>query len=231
MRKLILIGALLGATAVPALASAQTPAGCVRQDNRAAGTVIGALGGAVLGSAIAGRGDKTAGAVIGGVGGAVVGNQIAGSSVRCPEGYYRQDQGPERPVQYAQPQQPVQNYDRRDDRRDDRGGRDDRRDDGGGYGYGAGPNGFWRGAPQGIREREDWLEQRIQRGIDQGTLDRREARRATDMLRDLRTTEQRLRRRDGGRLTDRDSAYMQVRLDNLSQQIRWLNQTGPRRNY
>ncbi|HTK35443.1 MAG TPA: glycine zipper 2TM domain-containing protein [Caulobacteraceae bacterium] len=212
MRTFILIGALIGASTVPALASAQTPPpGCVRQDNRAAGTVLGAVGGAVLGSAIAGRGDKTTGAVIGGVGGAIVGNQIAGSSVRCPEGYYRQDQV----------QQPVQNYDRRDDRGD--------RYDRGGYGYGAGPDGFWRGAPQGIREREDWLEQRIQRGVEQGTLDRREARRATDMLRDLRNTEQRLRRRDGGRLSRQDADYMQVRLDNLGQQITWLKQTGPRR--
>ena len=75
MRKIILIAALIGAASVPALASAQAPPpGCVRQDNSAAGTVIGAIGGAALGSAIAGRGDKTAGAVIGGVGGALIGN-------------------------------------------------------------------------------------------------------------------------------------------------------------
>jgi len=84
----ILIATTLAATvALPAIASAQTR--CERQeaDNRAAGTVIGAVGGALLGSAIAGRGDRTAGAVIGGVGGAVVGNQIAGSNGGCPDGY------------------------------------------------------------------------------------------------------------------------------------------------
>jgi hypothetical protein len=161
--------------------------------------VIGALGGAVLGSAIAGHGDRTAGAVIGGVGGAVVGNQLAGSSVRCPQGYYRRDD------------RPVAQYDR------------------GAYGYGPGPNGFWRGAPLDIREREDWLAQRIERGVAAGTLDRREARRARDGLRDIRVTEQNLRSRDGGRLYDRDRDYIQMRLDTLSQQIRWANETGPRR--
>ena len=221
MRKLILIGALLGASAVPALASAQqVPPGCVRQDNRAAGTNLGAVGGAALGSAIAGHGDKTTGAIIGGVGGAIVGKQVAGSSMRCPEGYYRQDnrdyrrddRGAGRPVEYAPPPPPPPRYDRRED-----------------YGYGAGPNGFWRGAPVSIREREDWLEQRIQRGIERGTLDRREARRAQDGLRDVRLTEQDLRRRDGGRLSRRDQDYIEMRLDNLGQQIRWLNETGPRR--
>ena len=35
---------------------------------------------------------------------------------------------------------------------------------------------FWRGAPVGLRERIDWLQQRINRGASDGSLDRREAR-------------------------------------------------------
>ncbi len=55
-----------------------------------------------------------------------------------------------------------------------------------------------------------------------------------DMLLPFRAVlveDQRLRRRDGGRLNGRDQGYLQMRLDNLSQQIRWANETGPRRGY
>ena len=136
---------------------------------------------------------------------------MAGSSVRCPDGYYRQEERRE----------PVQNGPPPGYRQDDRGG----------YGYGPGPEGFWRGAPSDIRAREDWLDDRIHRGIDAGTLDRNEAGRAMQGLRSIRVEDQRLRRRDGGRLNGRDQGYLQMRLDNLSQQIRWANETGPRRGY
>ena len=86
---------LLVAATLPGAALAQPydPA-CVQsnRDNRAAGTVIGAVGGALLGGAIAGRHDRGAGVVVGGVGGAMAGNAIAGSNDHpCPAGY---DYGP-----------------------------------------------------------------------------------------------------------------------------------------
>ena len=206
MRNFILIGGLLVAAAAPSLASAQ-PAGCVRQDNRAAGTVAGAAIGALAGSAIAGRHDRTAGAIAGGVVGGVIGNQAAGSSVRCPEGYYY----PQPAAQYAPPPPPPGAYDNR----------------GPGPGFDRGT--FWRDAPGGIREREDWLERRINRGVDNGTIDRREARRAFGTLNDIRNDEQRMRRRGGGRLNPQDRDFLQGRLDDLAQQVRWARDTGPRR--
>ena len=45
---------------------------------------------------------------------------------------------------------------------------------------------FWRGAPDGLQQRIDWLQQRINRGLSDGSLDRREARRAQYQLDTLR---------------------------------------------
>ena len=209
MKKLLLIGGLLAAAAAPSLALAQ-PAGCVRQDNRVAGTVAGAAIGALAGSAIAGRHDRTTGAVAGGVIGGVIGNQAAGSSVRCPDGYDYQPAA----TQYAPPPPPPQAYDNRGP---------------GGPGYGGYDRGtFWNDAPTNIREREDWLERRINRGIDNGSIDRREARRAFITLNEIRSDEQRMRRRGGGRLNPQDRDVLQNRLDQLAQQINWARQTGPR---
>jgi hypothetical protein len=92
MRIKLLVSGLVMAATLPGLALAQPyDPGCVQsnQDNRAAGTVLGAIGGALLGGAIAGRHDRGAGVVVGGVGGAVAGNAIAGSADHpCPAGYY-----------------------------------------------------------------------------------------------------------------------------------------------
>ena len=63
----------------------------------------------------------------------------------------------------------------------------------------------WRGAPDGIQQRIDWLEQRIQRGRADGSLSRVEAQRAQRELAQL----------------DRDAAMLDQRLDNLSRNIRW----------
>jgi len=92
MQHKVLIAGLMTLAMAPSAVLAQSyDPGCVRsnQDNRATGTILGAIGGAILGSAIAGRGSHGAGAVIGGVGGAVAGNAIAGSNDHpCPTGYY-----------------------------------------------------------------------------------------------------------------------------------------------
>src|ERR1019366_3496936 len=92
MRTKLLIAGFMMAVALPATALAQPyDPGCVQQnqDNRAAGTVVGAIGGALIGGAIGGRHNAGAGAVIGGVTGAVAGNAIAGANNHpCPSGYY-----------------------------------------------------------------------------------------------------------------------------------------------
>jgi len=96
MRKFLLVAGLIAATAIPAAASAATRCEQHQADNRAAGTVIGAIAGGLLGNAVSHGGGRTGGTVIGAVGGAVVGNQLARSNNSCPDGYdaYDDGQGP-----------------------------------------------------------------------------------------------------------------------------------------
>jgi hypothetical protein len=71
-------------------------------------------------------------------------------------------------------------------------------------------NGFWQGAPEGLQQRIDWLQQRIERGRADGSLTRQEARRAQLELNDLR----------------RQADILDQRLDNLSRTIRWSRNNG-----
>ncbi len=68
-----------------------------RNDNTAAGAVIGGVLGAIIGSSVAGRGDRGAGAFVGGalgVGtGAIIGSQSSGPG-GCPPGYYARSGAP-----------------------------------------------------------------------------------------------------------------------------------------
>ena len=73
-----------------------------------------------------------------------------------------------------------------------------------------GNNTYWRGAPDGLQQRIDWLQDRISRGTADGSLSQGEARRAQYQLQMLR----------------RDATLLQQRLDNLSQSIRWARRDG-----
>jgi hypothetical protein len=218
MRKLIILGSLIAAAAAPTVASAQ--ARCVNpQTNATTGVLVGAAGGAAVGSALAGRGSRGEGAILGAVGGALLGGAVGSSQTRCPDGYYRYD---ERSRQY---------YDN-DGRVYAPGGPGygpgpaAYRDQGPGYGPGPGPGpgpggGFWQGAPGGIHERIDFLQQRIDRNVARGTVSRREADVAYRDLADIRREEARLRERDGGRLNPTDREYLQGRLDRAQQTLHW----------
>ncbi|HXA38061.1 MAG TPA: glycine zipper 2TM domain-containing protein [Phenylobacterium sp.] len=62
-----------------------------RNNNTAAGAIIGGILGAVVGSNVSGRGSKTGGSIIGGALGAVAGGAIGSNSANsadCPPGYY-----------------------------------------------------------------------------------------------------------------------------------------------
>jgi hypothetical protein len=87
-------------------------------------------------------------------------------------------------------------------------------------------NAFWRGAPTGPWERIAFLQQRIDRGIADGSLNRQEGWRAQNELRRIREEAGNMRRRDGGRLSGTDEARLQSRLDDLSRRIRWLRHNG-----
>lgn len=74
---------------------------------------------------------------------------------------------------------------------------------------------FWRGAPDGLQQRIDWLQQRINRGVADGSLDRQEARRAQFQLDQLK----------------RDAAVLDNRLDDLSRNLRWARNDWNRGGY
>jgi hypothetical protein len=79
---------------------------------------------------------------------------------------------------------------------------------------------FWRGAPDAPRQRVDFLQRRIDRGLADGSLDRREARRVQYQLNSIR------RDASGRRLTPQRRDMLNQRLDNLSREIRWARNDG-----
>jgi hypothetical protein len=79
---------------------------------------------------------------------------------------------------------------------------------------------FWSGAPSDMRQRIDYMRERIGDSARDGSLSRDEADRAYADLRDVRQMEETLRERDRG-LTYDDSQYLQARLDTVGEQVRW----------
>lgn len=74
---------------------------------------------------------------------------------------------------------------------------------------------FWRDAPTNMRDRVEFLQRRIDSGVRDGSLTRREA---ADLNRRLATIRRDVRR---GNLTPSRRNSVQARLDDLSRQIRW----------
>ena len=87
------------------------------------------------------------------------------------------------------------------------------------------PNAIWRGAPDNPYERIQFLQDRINRGVADGSLDRREAWRANRELNNVRQWIRRMHWR-GDRLTPDQRARVQARLDQISRQIRWARHDG-----
>jgi hypothetical protein len=85
---------------------------------------------------------------------------------------------------------------------------------------------FWRDAPATAYERIGFLQRRIDRGVADGSLDRREARRSQVELNDIRRQADQFRYRDRGGLSPGHSDLILSRLDNLSQRLRWQRRNG-----
>jgi hypothetical protein len=79
-----------------------------------------------------------------------------------------------------------------------------------------------------IDRREQWLDERIERGRADGSLDKKEAHKVHDKLRDIRQLEGRMRKRDGGYLNDADRGVLEDKLDDLSRQIHWMRENNER---
>ena len=80
-----------------------------------------------------------------------------------------------------------------------------------------------RDRPNGwdIDRREQWLDERIGRGLADGSLSRHEAHKVHDKLRDVRRLEDRMRMRHDGRLVPEDREVLEAKLDDLSDRIHW----------
>ena len=212
MRKNLLLAGFAVAALIPTLAMAQET--CEqRSTNRAAGTVLGAIGGALLGNAVSSHGGKTGGTIIGGVAGAAVGSNLAKGPHDCVHayGYYDNDNrwhdnGVDRSVAYGY-------YDRS-------GAWVDGQPNVAGYSADAAYTSHVN--TMDVDARINRIEDRIQQGRRDGSLSKREANSAMNTLNDIRREEQ-LRHQDG-RISDRDQAALQARLDRLSAQVHYDKQ-------
>jgi hypothetical protein len=80
---------------------------------------------------------------------------------------------------------------------------------------------FWRGAPDNPYQRIQFMQDRVNRGVADGSIDRREAWRVNRELNGVRQWIQRMHWQ-GQRLTPDQRARVQARLDQISRQIRWM---------
>lgn len=80
---------------------------------------------------------------------------------------------------------------------------------------------FWYGAPDGVRERIDFLQHRIDAGVRNGFIGYRDGRRFSMRLNDIRRQEGRMRYRDGGQLTPPDRDVLLNQLGDLSRRLHW----------
>ena len=74
-----------------------------------------------------------------------------------------------------------------------------------------------------LRQREDWLSDRLEKSRDDGSLDHHEYERAKMALSDLRREEDHMRDRAHGQLTDNETADIEARLDDMAAKIHWAH--------
>ena len=86
----------------------------------------------------------------------------------------------------------------------------------------AAPAGGWS-----LDQREQWLQDRIDRGIDKGWISGREAERGRQELGAIRTQQATLLARDGGALSPEDHSYLVHRIDELNQTLKWSGRNPP----
>jgi predicted NAD/FAD-dependent oxidoreductase len=78
-----------------------------------------------------------------------------------------------------------------------------------------------------LKQREDWLDNRIDKAHDDGSLDGHEADRVHRKLDRIKHDEDKYRdHHGGGQLTDNETAELEARLNQLADRIHWLHENN-----
>ena len=77
-----------------------------------------------------------------------------------------------------------------------------------------------------LKQREDWLNRRIDASRDNGALDHVEYDRVRHELGNIRHEEDAMRDSQHGQLTDNQTTDLEARLDNVATRIHWANATN-----
>lgn len=81
-----------------------------------------------------------------------------------------------------------------------------------------------------LKQRENWLHDRLERARDDGSIDHAEYDRVRHRLDDIHHDEDQMRdRHEGGQLTDNENTSLEARLDGVADQIHWLHEDAFRR--
>jgi hypothetical protein len=77
-----------------------------------------------------------------------------------------------------------------------------------------------------LKQREDWLNNRLDKAQDDGSIDHHEFDRVHHKLQDIRDDEDQLRDHHDGQLTDNETAELEARLDSVAAEIHWLHENS-----
>lgn len=80
-----------------------------------------------------------------------------------------------------------------------------------------------------LAHREYWVQDRIEHGRKDGGLDAGEAQRAEDALHKIQHDEAFDARTNNGKLSEKDRATIEARLDDLSDHLHWLKSDSTKR--
>jgi hypothetical protein len=77
-----------------------------------------------------------------------------------------------------------------------------------------------------LKQREDWLDNRLDKAQDDGAVDHHEFDRVHHKLQDIRDEEDHFRDRHDGQLTDNETSELEARLDSVADEIHWLHENS-----
>ena len=80
-----------------------------------------------------------------------------------------------------------------------------------------------------LKQREEWLHNRLDKSRDDGSLDRGEYERVNHELGDIRSDEDGMRDHHDGQLTGNETATLEARLDGVADKIHWLHESSFRK--